>query len=90
MSVSAEKSFVRCSEEQGKYNLRTFSAMRTVVGHFNQKMKSKEEGVCFIQTKACMKRSYPAVFTALSVGAYSVSLEGACSGVAAWIHTFLM
>lgn len=29
--------------------------MRTVVGHFNQKMKSKEEGVCFIQTKACMK-----------------------------------
>lgn len=34
--------------------------------------------------------SYPAVFTALSVGAYSVALEGACGGVAAWIHTFLI
>lgn len=54
MSVSAEKSFVRCSEEQWKYNLRPFSAMRTAVRHFNQKMKSKEEGECIIQTKACM------------------------------------
>ena len=34
-------------------------------------------------------RSYPAVFTALSVGAYGISFQGACGGIAAWIHTFL-
>lgn len=30
-----------------------------------------------------------AVFTALSVGAHGTSLEGACGGVAAWVHAFL-
>lgn len=35
------------------------------------------------------EKSYPAVFTALSVGAHSISLEGACGSITAWIHTFL-
>lgn len=34
-------------------------------------------------------RSYPAVFTALSMSAHRVSLQRACGGVAAGIHTFL-
>lgn len=35
------------------------------------------------------EKNYLAVFTALSVGAHGTSLEGACGGVAAWVHAFL-
>lgn len=35
------------------------------------------------------EKSYSAVFTALSVGAHGISLEGAGGGVAARVHTFL-
>lgn len=33
--------------------------------------------------------TYPAVFTALSMGTHSVSRESTSGGVAAWVHTFL-
>lgn len=58
--------------------------MTMTEGHFKMgKGESRVEGECLSE------KPHPAVFAALSVGAHGVSLEGACGGVAAWIHTFL-
>lgn len=73
---------------RGAENIKCTS-MRMAEGHLNGENELQSGRNTHETDPGLHEQSYPAVFTALSVGANGVSLEGACGGVAAWVHTFL-